>query len=118
MRVFTSAPIVKRFDVFTLETADGICIVLKGFINKSRTIENGFSSEVFSHFVFGFPTNWEKLLGKEFTAGTGSATCSDVNKSATVLESVAGLANSGLNTTPSKYKENDKKKSLLNQPYH
>ncbi|KAJ0089329.1 hypothetical protein Patl1_31919 [Pistacia atlantica] len=115
MRVFTSAPIVKRFDVFTLETADGICIVLKGFINKSRTIENGFSSEVFSHFVFGFPTNWEKLLGKEFTAGTGSATCSDINKSATVLEfaAVAGLANSGLNTTPSKYKENDKKKHNL-----
>lgn len=52
MRVFTSAPIVKRYDVFTLETADGIYVVIKGFINKSRTMENGFPSEVCFSFCF------------------------------------------------------------------
>lgn len=46
MRVFSSAPIIKRYDVFTLETADGITVIIKGFINKLRTNENGFPSEV------------------------------------------------------------------------
>lgn len=45
-RVFSSAPIAKRFDVFTLETVDGICVSIKGFINKQKTTENGFPSEV------------------------------------------------------------------------
>ncbi|KAK9290014.1 hypothetical protein L1049_008177 [Liquidambar formosana] len=64
VRVFSSAPIIKRYDVFTLGTADGICIVIKGLINKSRTIENGFPSEVFSHFLFGFPPFWEEYAEK------------------------------------------------------
>ncbi|XP_038882905.1 kinetochore-associated protein KNL-2 homolog isoform X2 [Benincasa hispida] len=59
VRIFSSAPIVKRYDVFTLETADGICVILKGFINKLRTADNGFTPQVFKHFVFGFPPNWE-----------------------------------------------------------
>ena len=46
MRVFSSAPIIKRYDLFTLETADGINVVIKGFINKLRTNENGFPYEV------------------------------------------------------------------------
>lgn len=45
VRVFSSAPIIKRYDVFTLETADGITVIIKGFINKLRTNENGFPSE-------------------------------------------------------------------------
>ncbi|XP_019250531.1 PREDICTED: protein EMBRYO DEFECTIVE 1674-like isoform X2 [Nicotiana attenuata] len=69
MRVFSSAPILKAFDVFTLETIDGICVVLKGFINKTRSEENGFPSEVFEQFLFGFPPQWEvfnkKYLGRE-----------------------------------------------------
>ncbi|GAB4856803.1 hypothetical protein Ancab_014721, partial [Ancistrocladus abbreviatus] len=44
-RMFSSAPIIKRYDLFTLETADGVCVMLSGYINKLRTIENGFSSE-------------------------------------------------------------------------
>lgn len=52
MRVFSSAPIVKRYDVFTLETADGICVLLKGFINKLRTNDNGFPSTVPCSFLF------------------------------------------------------------------
>ncbi|XP_021288950.1 uncharacterized protein LOC110420100 [Herrania umbratica] len=71
VRLFTSAPIVKRYDVFTLETADGICVCIKGFINRHRTEKNGFSSEVFTHFSFGFPPYWEeyakKCLGKNGT---------------------------------------------------
>ena len=56
VRVFSSAPIVKRFDVFTLETADGICVVLKGFINKLRTTDSGFTAEVWmSNLWFLFP---------------------------------------------------------------
>ncbi|KAL4297618.1 hypothetical protein GQ457_12G009520 [Hibiscus cannabinus] len=64
-RLFTSAPIVKRCDLFTLQTADGICVCIRGFINEQRTIENGFSSEVFNHFYIGFPPYWEKYA-KEF----------------------------------------------------
>ncbi|KAK3031713.1 hypothetical protein RJ639_035299 [Escallonia herrerae] len=44
-RAFCSAPILKRYDVFTLETIDGICVIIKGFLNKARTGENGFPSE-------------------------------------------------------------------------
>ncbi|XP_048127181.1 kinetochore-associated protein KNL-2 homolog isoform X5 [Rhodamnia argentea] len=69
VRVFKSAPITKRYDFSTLETADGVCVVVSGLINKSRTSESGFSSEIFNHFVFGFPPNWEdcalKCLEKE-----------------------------------------------------
>lgn len=49
IRVFNSAPIVIRYDPFTLETADGICVVLESLINKSRTSENGFSSEAMDY---------------------------------------------------------------------
>ncbi|KAF1880059.1 hypothetical protein Lal_00022188 [Lupinus albus] len=59
-RVFVSAPVIKRYDVFSLETADGIYIIIKGFLNEQRTLENGFPSEVFNCFLFGFPANWEK----------------------------------------------------------
>lgn len=45
MRVFSSAPIAKRYDTFTVETVDGICVIIKGFINKQRTTDNGFPSE-------------------------------------------------------------------------
>ncbi|XP_073047125.1 uncharacterized protein [Primulina eburnea] len=69
MRVFSSAPILKSHDMFTLETTDGICVLIKGFINKARTLENGFPSDVFNHFVFGFPPYWkehaEKCMGEQ-----------------------------------------------------
>ncbi|XP_069145030.1 kinetochore-associated protein KNL-2 homolog isoform X2 [Solanum lycopersicum] len=69
LRGFTSAPIHKIYDVFNLETIDGICVVLKGFINRSRSEENGFPSEVIEQFLFGFPPQWEtfneKFLGRD-----------------------------------------------------
>ncbi|KAL4587676.1 hypothetical protein LXL04_000549 [Taraxacum kok-saghyz] len=59
-RCFSSAPIIKAYDFFELETVDGICVILQGYINKEKTLENGFSSEVFDHFVIGFPIYWEE----------------------------------------------------------
>ncbi|XP_063950400.1 kinetochore-associated protein KNL-2 homolog isoform X2 [Daucus carota subsp. sativus] len=59
LRVFSSSPILRRHDVFTLETTDGIYVTILGLINKSRTEENGFPSEVFKCFFFGFPPHWE-----------------------------------------------------------
>ncbi|KAL6987325.1 hypothetical protein U1Q18_013073 [Sarracenia purpurea var. burkii] len=69
MRVFSSAPILKRYDLFTLETVDGVFVLIKGFINKVRTKENGFPSEVFKHFVIGFPPYWEEYAEKCFGEG-------------------------------------------------
>ena len=45
VRVFSSAPIAKRYDVFTVETSDDVCIVLKSLINAQRTAQNGFPSQ-------------------------------------------------------------------------
>ncbi|KAI9161749.1 hypothetical protein LWI28_020336 [Acer negundo] len=114
IRIFTSAPIVKKHDIFTLETADGICIILKGFINKSRTKENGFSDEVFRHFLIGFPPYWEaykeKCLEEEFTTGPGLVPIRDTNGSATGHGAVAGMKNANPNTTPINYEVNGKNK--------
>ncbi|XP_039050727.1 uncharacterized protein LOC120191935 [Hibiscus syriacus] len=59
-RVLHTAAIAKRREATTLETADGITVSISGFINTSRTLENGFSSKVCSHFLFGFPYDWEE----------------------------------------------------------
>ncbi|XP_057972301.1 kinetochore-associated protein KNL-2 homolog [Malania oleifera] len=79
VRVFASAPITKRHDVFTLETADGICVIIKGIINKFRTNQNGFPSEVFSQFVLGFPPYWEDYAGNYFDAEVNIGVVSRVN---------------------------------------
>ncbi|KAI3751963.1 hypothetical protein L2E82_23057 [Cichorium intybus] len=60
-RCFSSAPILKAYDFFELETVDGICVILQGYINKEKTLQSGFSSEVFDHFVIGFPPYWEEF---------------------------------------------------------
>uniref|UniRef100_A0A7N1A558 SANTA domain-containing protein n=1 Tax=Kalanchoe fedtschenkoi TaxID=63787 RepID=A0A7N1A558_KALFE len=65
VRVFNSAPVVKRYSFFTVETADGVYVFLQGFINRLRTAEGGFSSEVFKDFLFGFPHNWEQYARKK-----------------------------------------------------
>ncbi|XP_010543323.1 PREDICTED: uncharacterized protein LOC104816287 isoform X2 [Tarenaya hassleriana] len=77
MRVFTSAPIVKAVDVWTLETSDGICILLKGLINKERSANGGFSPEIFSHFIFGFPPRWEEISNKCFKGESSSGAGTD-----------------------------------------
>ncbi|PNY02901.1 hypothetical protein L195_g026222, partial [Trifolium pratense] len=45
VRIFNSAPIIKRYDEFSLETADGIYVLIRGFIHKQHTLDNGFTSE-------------------------------------------------------------------------
>ncbi|XP_011080868.1 uncharacterized protein LOC105164020 [Sesamum indicum] len=60
MRAFSSAPILKRYGFSTLETTDGICVILDSLINKVRTLENGFSSDVCNHFNCGFPIYWKE----------------------------------------------------------
>ncbi|KAI8015491.1 hypothetical protein LOK49_LG05G00511 [Camellia lanceoleosa] len=96
VRVFSSAPILKRYDVFTLETVDGIFVLIKGFINKDRTKENGFPSEVFNHFVFGFPPFWEeyaeKCLGEGFSNEDVSRSTSDHDKLSTDSGSIADFS--------------------------
>ncbi|XVE61857.1 hypothetical protein DITRI_Ditri06bG0072700 [Diplodiscus trichospermus] len=102
VRLFKSAPIVKRYDVFTLETADGICVCIKGFINRQRTNENGFSSEVFTHFYFGFPPYWEvyakKCFGENLTTDMELEVLS--NSSGSACDSDPSLI-----STPSRHKE-------------
>ncbi|KAK8952958.1 hypothetical protein KSP40_PGU001981 [Platanthera guangdongensis] len=61
MRIFNSSPITKRHDVCTIETADGITIRIQGFINKTRTLDNGFPLEACKIFFSGFPTTWTKF---------------------------------------------------------
>ncbi|KAI4349291.1 hypothetical protein L6164_009899 [Bauhinia variegata] len=76
LRVFISAPIIKRHNVFSLETADGIHLIIRGFINEKRTKENGFPSEISNNFMFGFPPNWSSyavnFLEGEFTTKDNS----------------------------------------------
>ncbi|KAJ8422922.1 hypothetical protein Cgig2_010432 [Carnegiea gigantea] len=72
-REFHSAQVVKRHSCTTVETSHGLFVYLCGFINRSRTQQNGFSSEVSTQvcrdFLYGFPLNWEdhaaKCVGEE-----------------------------------------------------
>ncbi|CAI0433155.1 unnamed protein product [Linum tenue] len=59
LREFRSAPIIKTYDVFTLETADGVTVLIHGFLNRTRTVQNGFPIEATNSFLLGFPFYWE-----------------------------------------------------------
>ncbi|KAI5395359.1 uncharacterized protein LOC127093321 isoform X2 [Lathyrus oleraceus] len=59
VRVFNSSPIVRRYDYNYLETADGISILIRGIINEERTLESGFTPQIFKSFYIGFPSYWE-----------------------------------------------------------
>ncbi|KAK1588432.1 hypothetical protein Q3G72_023196 [Acer saccharum] len=79
VRTFHSTAIVKRYDTTTLETADGIIVIINGFINKSRTCSNGVPSEVCSHFLLGFPHYWEEFADENFPtrfSSMSSSSCS------------------------------------------
>ncbi|XP_078437135.1 uncharacterized protein LOC144707768 [Wolffia australiana] len=65
-RIFHSAPIVKRFDTFNVETMDGITIKIQGLINVSRTKDNGFPPEACNNFRIGFPYAWKQYGEKYF----------------------------------------------------
>lgn len=59
-RVFTSNSITTRHADGTLETADGVIVLIKGPLNISRMHHNGFPHEVCKWFQLGFPVEWEK----------------------------------------------------------
>ncbi|EEF32637.1 protein EMBRYO DEFECTIVE 1674 [Ricinus communis] len=63
-RVFLSAPISRRIDATTLETIDGITITISGFINRSKTHQNGISFLVCNQFKLGFPYHWEECVAQ------------------------------------------------------
>ncbi|KAJ8565070.1 hypothetical protein K7X08_001530 [Anisodus acutangulus] len=69
-RVFHSAAIAKRHDTVTFVTVDGITILVSGFINRCRTLQNGFSAEVCNQFLLGFPYNWEESAALSFGEST------------------------------------------------
>ncbi|XP_026660730.2 uncharacterized protein LOC120103894 isoform X1 [Phoenix dactylifera] len=73
MRIFSSAPILKRYDAYNLETADGITVIILGLINKARTHDNGFPPEVCNRFLVGFPYNWDYYADKYFRRSSISA---------------------------------------------
>lgn len=50
--MFLSTVIAKRHEANVVESEDGIVIIFRGFINASRTSQNGFSSEVYILFQF------------------------------------------------------------------
>ncbi|KAL5213565.1 hypothetical protein ABZP36_002717 [Zizania latifolia] len=57
--VFTSAPIVKRYEACTLETEDGIIVLIHGSLDFSQMRKNGYSLEACEKFMIGFPCFWE-----------------------------------------------------------
>ncbi|XP_008806422.1 kinetochore-associated protein KNL-2 homolog isoform X2 [Phoenix dactylifera] len=77
VRIFSSAPVVKRYDAYTLETEDGITVIIQGMINKIRTRDNGFPPEVCNRFLVGFPYNWDyyadEYLRKSSTCSSNSS---------------------------------------------
>ncbi|XP_010490713.1 PREDICTED: uncharacterized protein LOC104768421 [Camelina sativa] len=84
VRVFTSSPIIKALDVFTLLASDGIYITLRGFINKERLVKNGFTPEISREFIFGFPPCWEQICNNCFGGGVSLGTDDTNTVSSTV----------------------------------
>lgn len=61
VRVFCSAAISKRHSATVLETVDGIMITVGGCLNRSRTHQNGFPSEVCSFLLYALPLDLRKM---------------------------------------------------------
>ncbi|KAG7553862.1 SANT associated [Arabidopsis suecica] len=76
MRVFKSSPIIRALDVFTLLASDGIYITLRGFLNKERVVNSGFTPEISREFIFGFPPCWERFCNSCFV---GDSFGTDIN---------------------------------------
>lgn len=84
-RVFESAPITKRYDSFTLGTADGITVRIQGVINKACSHQNGIPLEVCNSFLIGFPYNWDNYAGPCFEGKFNSASVPESAASANEL---------------------------------
>lgn len=101
VRVFTSSPILKAFDVFTLEASDGVCIVLRGFLNKPRLVHSGFLPQICSEFILGFPPYWESKCNLSFV-GLPSGSASINKASATILSPCNNDKKRNLEDTPAR----------------
>ncbi|WJX18308.1 hypothetical protein P8452_08117 [Trifolium repens] len=101
VQIFVSAPIIKRYDVFSLESADGIYVITRGFINEKRTLENGFTPQILKSFLYGFPPNWEsyalECIKEESEVGIDSANAVPANVS-TICQEI--LSDSEENSIP------------------
>ncbi|XP_062184707.1 uncharacterized protein LOC133888464 [Phragmites australis] len=73
VRVFKSAAISRRYDYFTIETADGNLIKIGRLLNIPQTRDNGFPQEVCECFELGFPVEWEKLANPNMEQMNGQA---------------------------------------------
>ncbi|KAF8100513.1 hypothetical protein N665_0222s0012 [Sinapis alba] len=65
VRLFSSATISTRHDSTLLETSDGLTVSISGFINRSRSLQNGFSCQVCNRFLLGFPYHWKDYTEEE-----------------------------------------------------
>ncbi|XP_058772964.1 kinetochore-associated protein KNL-2 homolog [Vicia villosa] len=63
-KMFVSSVIVKVHEPNVVETDDGTIVGFRGFINSSRTLQNGFPSQICQRFSIGFPHDWKKLSAR------------------------------------------------------
>ncbi|CAN1142793.1 Kinetochore-associated protein KNL-2 homolog [Linum perenne] len=98
-REFHSAPVIKRYDMFTLETADAVTLYINGFINRTRTLENGFPTEIFDHFLMGFPLYWE-LCGKRWCEVPANSEADQEKTSADPTHEINDLESTAAVSTP------------------
>ncbi|KAJ4866177.1 kinase interacting family protein [Raphanus sativus] len=66
VRLFSSATISTRHDSTTLQTSDGLTVSISGFINRSRSLQNGFSPQLCNRFLLGFPYHWKDYIEEGF----------------------------------------------------
>ncbi|KAM5570085.1 hypothetical protein ABKV19_017213 [Rosa sericea] len=81
IRTFSSAAISKRHTATILETTDGIIVTLCGFLNISRTSQNGFPPEVYNRYLLGFPYDWEEHAAGLLIQGSTDKSASARNSS-------------------------------------
>ncbi|KAL0822938.1 hypothetical protein Bca101_046615 [Brassica carinata] len=112
VRVFTSSPIVKAFDVFTLEASDGVCIVLRGFLNKQRLVQSGFLPQICSEFILGFSPCWESKCNLSFV-GLSSGSASINKASGAILSPCNNDKKRNLEDTKSTVTAKKKKKNTV-----
>ncbi|PHU17444.1 hypothetical protein BC332_13139 [Capsicum chinense] len=98
-RVFHSITIAKRHDTVTLVSVDGITILLSGFINRRRTLQNGFSSEVCKQFLLGFPHNWKESAALSFGESTNEDAALGISDFSESANASAGHASSSFSVS-------------------
>ncbi|KAJ0971898.1 hypothetical protein J5N97_019857 [Dioscorea zingiberensis] len=96
-RVFSSAPIAKRYDAYTLETEDRITVRIQGVINRARMHHNGFPPEVCRRFLTGFPYNWDGYADDSFVK---KSTAESIPRS---ISGVQGLEKDSTNNSDSPF---------------